>query len=349
MGTVSTSLVERSSSYSAQSPATHRFIGDLNPEATFLQQGLTTPDSEPPSYREKVGVWLDKSEWDALIRHREAISLDAGLANDDSMQNILDHASYSRWAQDTAILGSSDQAAVIEIYFSKIHPIFPLIDEDEFRQNYRDKTISKTLIQAVCLVIAKDECAEPYLRLSANPTVILKPRDFCKKMYTSIVETLKNNLRSDKLTLIRILALTSLHSEGPDGAEQASMHLAQAIHHAVTIGLHIGRTDNSIDDEPLKRVFWCLWSLDKLNAATNGRPVMIADHDLGVSIYSISQSGNKAFMVWLRLSSMLDKVISFYRPSAPSTVTGWEDDFPGFEELIDQFEGWDMPSNVLGM
>jgi hypothetical protein len=41
-----------------------------------------------------------------------------------------------------------------------------------------------------------------------------------------------------------------------------------------------------------------------------------------------------AFLIWLKLTDLLDKTIAFYRPGADPTSTGWETGFPSFEELI---------------
>jgi len=41
-----------------------------------------------------------------------------------------------------------------------------------------------------------------------------------------------------------------------------------------------------------------------------------------------------AFDTWLKLADMLDKIICYYRPTGAAESTGWEDDFPSFEDLL---------------
>jgi hypothetical protein len=91
-----------------------------------------------------------------------------------------------------------------------------------------------------------------------------------------------------------------------------------------------------------------LWSLDKLNAATNGRPTIVHDRDIGLDYCEFFHSTNPPFWVWLRLSEMLDKVIDLYRPASGSPVTGWEDAFMSFEEVLSQCDALNLEPALLG-
>ncbi|TKA64331.1 hypothetical protein B0A49_08289 [Cryomyces minteri] len=170
--------------------------------------------------------------------------------------------------------------------------------------------------------------------LSTSGT-LLPPRDFAERLHKSIVSAMHIAPEPDKIASIRIRALLSLHSEGLEGAEQASEHLILAIHQAHSVGLHIGRSMTDDKDESLEKLFWCLWSLDKLNAITNGRPTIIKDQDTGISITTENQEARYIpFGIWLQIATLLDEVIAFYRPAADPAATGWEHDFPSFEALM---------------
>ncbi|KAH8597382.1 fungal-specific transcription factor domain-containing protein [Bisporella sp. PMI_857] len=323
----------------ASQSSIHRFVGDLNPEATFLEPVPATPEeaTQPQSTRDPVGIWVNK---------RDAVggeSYVAGRDNDNAGINGLRRSIIN----DATALEASDELALLKIYLSRVHPILPILDEAEFWQGYGDKTISCLLVKAICLVAAKDQRAEPYLRLSPNRTITLKPRDFSNIIHSYMRNALRRDTPCDKITLIRVLTLMSLHTEGFDGAEEASMYLAQAIHHVHSIGLHHENTGNRADIESMKKLFWCIWSLDKLNAATNGRPVMVADRDVGVAMYVSSKPEDAAFQVWLKIATTLNQVIDLYRPSTAPSVTGWDDDFPIFEDIVDKQSGWHLHSSVL--
>jgi hypothetical protein len=143
------------------------------------------------------------------------------------------------------------------------------------------------------------------------------------------------------------LALLSLHEWGPTGAEDCSLNLVQAIHHAHTIGMHLMRTDQQ-PTTSLKALFWCLWSLDKWNAAMNGRPIMIHDRDMTQRVDDVISSFPASFRLWLRIAEKLGRVILFYRPII-NGVDHEELELPAFEELIEDCDAWKLSSDLLGM
>ena len=280
------------------------------------------------------------------------------------------------------------------LYFTKINPIIPLLDPSTRPAQALDTTVtpaaaanpqrrfSPLLERAICLVAAKDPAVKPHLHLtnpsntnttgsrsrSRNP---LPSRSFCTEIYHGLVSATHAGLEPDRYTRIRILALLSLHCEGYEGAEAASLHLCEAIHQAQTVGLHLARPGTSRDPhDALSLLFWGLWTLDKMHACLGGRPIILADRDIGLERpwgHERSKMGNvmdvgmengmnegqtgptrprtlssksnpdhghlEPFRVWFRISEVLATVIGFYRPSAEGT-SGWEDGFPAFEDLV---------------
>jgi hypothetical protein len=309
-------------------PIPERFVGDLNPEAAFLEQVSTRSASQQRYTRDDIGIWVEQSNWNAAGK-----------------QKRLRSSTSSR----STLLDAPNESSLIEIYFSRINSILPILDEAEFRQGYHNKVASSILVEAICLVAAKDKRAASFLRLRQDRATLMKPREFSKAIHASIHESLKNNVDCDRITLIRILVLMSLHAEGLDGAEEASMFLTQAIHHVHTLGLHLGKTGNPIDEVSLRKLFWCIWSLDRLNAATNGRPMIINDRDTSIAKYASGKPEDAAFEIWLSIADLLDKVTELYRPFRPLSVTGWEDEFPMFEEMVERHRGWHLSTSVLGM
>lgn len=230
------------------------------------------------------------------------------------------------------------QDGLLDIYFNLIHPLLPLIDHDVFSERYRHGTASPLLMQAICIVASKHADAASYLCLGDDPRK-MGPREFSHRLYNAVIAGIEAKTERNRVVLIQVLALISLHCEGPDGAEQASMHLAQAIHHAHTFGLQFGhqwKNQKSDDEENLEDLFWCLWSLDKINACMNGRPLLMHERDNSLTKLPMDpEKRSSPFGVWLQISEMLDKVIDYYRPGSKSEETGWEgDDFLGFEEMV---------------
>lgn len=79
----------------------------------------------------------------------------------------------------------------------------------------------------------------------------------------------------------------------------------------------------------------------------NGRPIMMADNDVAIEQFQAGESGFPGFEVLIRITAILNQVIGYYRPGNPPSTTGWEERYPGFEEIVDAVSGWDLPSSLL--
>lgn len=310
-----------------------RFVSDLNPEATLLNRPLPSKEASRRQQNEDIGVWVDRKQWDELIKQK----------NDGQHALALNYGFRHPQRPHSAVLGP-----LIDIYFKKVHPILPLMDEDEFRRNHLSGVVPEALVHAMCLTAAKDSESEPHLRLSDSPSTI-PVRQFCSILHSSVTGALRVPVRFEKLTLIRILALTSLHIEGPEGAEEASIWLSQAMHYGQTLGIHLGQQAavTAGNDLLTKRLFWCIWMLDRTNAAVNGRPIIMADADIAIETFSPGESGFPAFEAWLTIAHILNKIIGFYRPNADVNASGWEGDYPPLEGMIDAVGGWTLPASFL--
>ena len=85
----------------------------------------------------------------------------------------------------------------------------------------------------------------------------------------------------------------------------------------------------------------------KLLADTVRRPIIMADQDIAIEPFSKGESDFPAFEILLRIAGLMNEVIGFYRPGQPPDITGWEDRFPGFEEIVDEMSGWSLPPAAL--
>ncbi|KAL4987499.1 hypothetical protein BDW68DRAFT_197399 [Aspergillus falconensis] len=304
-----------------------RFVGDLNPEAA-IREKVDAPNGA--LHRDRVGLWISNRGVNSN-GSSNAISVGAAAFERQSVASLL-YRRYSSALKACDRLPRSTTEPLTAIYFSRVNHILPLVDHELFAAESTKGTASVFLERAICLVAAKDKTASPHLRSTAGGALITA-RKFCSELYAGLVCAMEAVLEQDRVTRIRILALMSLHSEGYEGAEAASMHLCQAIHQAQTAGLHLERPNRSPDDS-LATLFWCLWSLDKMHASIGGRPVLLADRDIGIKRHDCATRHSKsAFDAWLALSELLSTVISFYRPTADDT-TGWETEYPSFEEII---------------
>ncbi|KAJ5894445.1 transcriptional regulator family: Fungal Specific TF [Penicillium taxi] len=322
--------------YLANHPITERFVGDLNPEA-FIRENLDEPTGIPR--RDHIGLWIPRNQQttgsDSISTQSCQSSLNSGVVTS------LLHDRYSFAMRACDQLPTSTREPLTAIYFSKVNHIVPLLE-----QHQTTELASVFLKRAICLVAAKDPTAASYLRLVKDGP-LLSVRQFCSEVYKGLRAAMDAELEPDRLTRIRVLALMSLHCEGYDGAETASLHLCHAIHQAQTIGLHLDRPDRT-SAEPLVRLFWSLWTLDKMHASIGGRPVLLADRDIGITTPTLNDRKTLgAFGVWLAISDLLATVISYYRPSATNT-SGWEEGFPPFEDIVAECSHGSLNFAILG-
>ncbi|KAL2844884.1 hypothetical protein BJX68DRAFT_242529 [Aspergillus pseudodeflectus] len=304
-------------------------VGDSNPVVSLLdgkQPGL----QHGHAMHGVVGAWFDQRT-------------SSSLRNGDNEQRSEQETPTS--FDSPALPPRGDMEALLNIYFDRIHSLLPLLDEDEIRSQSALGTLSIPLLQAIILVASKDRAATPFLRLGSD-TAVLRQERFSERIYNDILKNMPKKEEKKRILTLQILTLLSLHDWGTDGAEESSLHLNQAIHHSETIGLHHLATPERQTKTSLKALFWCLWSLDKWNAAINGRTIMINDCDLSHGVQSAIPMFEPPFRVWLHLADQLSSVIKAYRPIADGARSD-EMDVLTFEELIDRSVAWDIRPGLL--
>jgi hypothetical protein len=335
------------------------FLGYLNPEAVLREQVHSGKPLQSPVIP-SIGQWIDGHEAGRSPTgppppgtSRLTESSPPQTTHEMNVHKALQ--GYLEAVGVNVLPPRQHQDALLDIYFAYVHPLLPIVDKNLFSQWYAEGREPRMLLQAICVVASKHADATDHLLLG-DDTRKLTPREFSQRIYNGVIAGIEAKLEKNRVILIQVLALISLHCEGPDGAEQASMHLAQAIHHAHTFGLQFGhqwKNQKSDSQENLEDLFWCLWSLDKINACMNGRPLLMHDRDNSLTkLPSDPEKRSSPFGVWLQISEMLDKVIDYYRPGRSAEETGWEgDDFLGFEEMVgdgeDKLDGPIMSESLL--
>ncbi len=318
-----------------------RFVGDTNPESVLTDLSNRSKGTARPN---RLGTWIEPSAAEDAENVPGVPDANEATLIRDAMSHLVArrpnphmNIHQERYFRDVGaflVLPQRTQDVLIILYFSCIDPILPLFDDGAFLQQLRRGTASNFLINAICLVACKTEDATDYLQLSQDGP-ILPSLTFARSIYAGLSVAMKADLEPERVTNIQILALLSLHNDGPGGIEEASIHLHAAIHHAHTAALQVHNSGERPEGHP-RLLYWCLWCLDKVNAALAGRPVSIADRDIGISRPTLDKEPVfHGFIMWLRLSDLLAQVIGFYRPGADQDSPGWEDDFPALEQVVD--------------
>jgi len=322
-----------------------RFIGDMNPEGIFL--AATSPqDLRGGPLDGDVGVWL--------IQHcKEAGSNPSQLRR--APPGSLFHE-YTPAIQQvflpilerdclTTLPSVDHRQALLSVYFQKFHPIFPMVNQPMY-DTLPEQSASRALLeQGMCLVASADASSKHCLLLEDDGDPLAR-RDFGKRVLAAMRVSIETGMVTDKIILVQALGLMALFVEGREGSEVSSLMVARAVHHLHSLGLHMqDREENSVLDHG-QTLFCCIWTIDRLNAASQGRPVIMHERDTGRSLRQCFDAQKPAFRLLLHVVESLDLVIGLYRPG--NTGTESNHDFCLFEDLVVECGASHVSTDQLG-
>jgi len=202
------------------------------------------------------------------------------------------------------------------------------------------------LQQSICLAASKDFASKDHL-IFADSEAPLSGREFGDKVSRALRLEIEMGLVIDKIVLIQVLALMSQFIDGSDGGDMSSQLCARAVHHVHSIGLHV-RGEREIQQDPYgATLLSCIWAIDRLNAAMNGRPVLMHDRDFSKDLDQCFQQQKPCFRLFIEVVKLLDKVIRLYRPSVGSDPFV-DEIYPSFEDLVMKCGGSGIATSSLG-
>jgi hypothetical protein len=237
--------------------------------------------------------------------------------------------------------------ALSKIYFEKVHPIFPVIDQEAYHNLNPTDPGHIFLQQGICLAASKNFAARQHLIMgeSSQP---LSCREFGETLSGAMRISVEMSLVSDKIVLIQGLALMSQFSDNPDGADLSSQLCGRAVHHVQSLGLHVKGQQEEHRDRSTT-LLCCIWAIDRMNAAFNGRPVLMHERDLRKDLEQCFEQQEPCFRLFLQVIDLLDKVIELYRPlpaSGDQSRLNW--DFPAFEDVVLRCGASTVGTSALG-
>lgn len=320
-----------------------RFVGDLNPEGIFL--AAASPDTtRDVSSTEGVGVWLAKALNDKELQPASELP---GLFNGSG--SVLPKVLIPILQEEvlSTMPPPPHASALSTLYFEKMHPILPVIDQNLLQTLPTEDPRRVLLLQGVCLAASKSFTLNQHLILHGSSS-ILTSREFGSRILAAMRLIIEMGLVTDKIVLIQALAIMSHFADGPENGNVASQHLSRAIQHAFSLGLHVQGHRQRDADQNIITLFCSLWALDRMNAAFHGRPVTIHDRDVGRNLEQCSETQQPVFRLLLEITSLLDKVIGLYRPSNSLEDLSLKFEFPSFEELVMRCAQSHVATSLLG-
>ena len=312
------------------------FVGDLNPESTFLADSPETGGGYAEA--DGIGVWVSRR-----AVNREKASGPRGLTSLTGLPALCTGNPSEKSLE--VLPGNAHYRRLEEIYLRDMHKILPVIDLDVLSSD--TPTVAQVLSkQAVSLAAAAHPDAKPFLSLGPSPSP-LPYSAFSQQLITAMRTTLNANLENDRLQLIPPLVILSLTTYSSPDRHLSAELAALAVSYTQTVGLHHSSPPASRDPERLERLFCCVWAMDRLSAAFHGRPVLMHERDVGRDLGGCFARREGCCRLFLECVLLLDGVIHLYRPTAEGSGDGcWE--LPRFEELVEKAGAFGVESRLLG-
>ena len=171
--------------------------------------------------------------------------------------------------------------SLIDAYFDKINPYFPVIEESQFRREYANAADPPPLILLQAVLLAGAHVCD-------HPRVV-QSRAMVKTALFRRARTLFDlRHENDRLHLIQCALLLTWHLENADRASANGYYwVGVACRIAFGLGLHRDLSDHSrtrmmpIEDRRIyRRVWWTLFQVEILAALEHGTPSMIHLDDI---------------------------------------------------------------------
>ena len=230
------------------------------------------------------------------------------------------------------------------LYYAKVDPIFPILREEALDSYKPIEAVA--LKQCICLVAALDPKMRKHLRLPHTER-ILSPAEFREYVSAAVKQSLDMDFIHDNVVLLQVCALMAFHADRANCSEVSAYYVSQAVHHSQTLGLHLPWPDDGTRAEKSRRLFWCIWVLDRLNAAANGRSVLMHWQDIDIGLLETCTGQVPPFRLLIRITQFLDSVISRYRPHSAPGVEVVDEDLT-FEDLVCETKAQNVASALLG-
>lgn len=317
----------------AMNPQSSRFVGDLNPEAMFVEAA-----DRRQSQKGHVGIWLSTgANGQQLQTSRPPPMMDRFL-----LPLVREHCL-------SCLPPEEDFFKMKAIFINKIHPIFPIFPIAALSHSLETPT-DIVMRQLVCLAASTDPAMSACLRLRNRGRDPLPFNEFSQSLSSAVRAILETSAITDRVLHIQALVMLSLYTQ-PTCAEDADLPAqlgGRAIHHVQSLGLHILSHDAPNCDQ-LNNLFCVVWALDRINAAVYGRPCLIHDRDIGTDLEACIKKRPPCFRLLLSVVKYLDRVIELYRPS--DQVPGVDKiayiDLPVLEALIVDADALKVSSSLI--
>lgn len=323
-----------------------RFIGDTDPQGVFYAPGgPQTGSFNDASTRRNYGVWPQQRSQSRFPERISTASTYHGIFH--GLEPAIRDVVLLELEQHCLSISPplEHREALCAIYFEKFNSMLPVIDRSVYDSIPLEHPSRLPLDQAICMVAAMDPSSSNHLYISDRVTKLTRA-EFGHRLFTALRMGIELRRIGDRLLLVQLHALMSLFKEGPDACENSLLMMGRAVQNVHSLGLHLYVDLEEAPNDHAQRLFCCVWFLDRLNAASHGRPLLMHDRDNSRSIQDHLGSYEPPFRLLLRIGLLLDDVIPLYRPKC--TDSELPNDIPLFEDLVVECQAVNLTPRVLG-
>ncbi|KAM0501205.1 hypothetical protein D7B24_002825 [Verticillium nonalfalfae] len=328
-----------------------RFVGDLSPEASFLETRTRKPGVQKSSRPGEVGVWLgqrtdDRGPTDDQQQGGTVIVEPVGSPayRLEGLAGLQALYPYLRRECALVLPPKKEFELLSRLYYVKFDPLFPILNEEAIDQHDVMDTVA--LKQCICLQAALDPSMKPHLKLSCGES-LLSQLEFRSSIATALKLSLDMGFIRNRMVLLQVTVLMAFYTDRSSASEISTAYTAQAVQLSLTLGLHLGWPGDTSSTEKSRRIFWCVWTLDRLNATANGRPITIHQQDMNMRIFEAIPEQQPSFRLFIGITQFLDAVISQYRPHATPDCQSSTGKVHSFETLAQEADALDIGFSLL--
>lgn len=224
---------------------------------------------------------------------------------------------------------ASQCAQLLEIYFSRVHPVLPILDRKELLSRYYGSGEPPSLIVLHAIFLA----AYRYMPAGVQADdSVSEVRSHCDDLHAKLHALIEDEVKVDRIAVVRATLLASLHWEGREGLNSAIDNLSIAIRLCQELGFHRKQkgpfpADRETDDKLHRRLWWCAYVLDRFNASQEGTPLLINELDCDLDALTEEDFAgedeltHQATCMSLSLAQIIEDVIrTLYTPGEDHTT-----------------------------
>ena len=199
-----------------QEDSSPRFIGDLNPEGLFLE--ATSPDATRGG---SVGIWLTSNasnkvsqQTNPIFQSPSNLFYNSPTLVQQMIVPVLEQQCLS------ALPSPANISALTRIYFKKVYPILPVVEEVDITDLPSTDPHLVLLQQGICLAASKNHAARQYLVLDSSEPMTC--RMFGEKLSGAMRMAIEMGLVKKRAVIIQALVLMTQFTDNPIGDDLSS-------------------------------------------------------------------------------------------------------------------------------